>query len=144
MKADIFSSLACGGPFRARRKSFDGRAYGRSPASDQEAPNVPIDGLLTLACSGYMFQATRKNVVMTININNKEADRLTRAFAKVEGVGITEAIVIAMREALERRRNRETPLETAARLRAEFGIELGEQARRPLPRSVYDELSGED
>jgi antitoxin VapB len=52
--------------------------------------------------------------------------------------------VIAMREALERRRNRETPLETAARLRAEFGIELSEQARNPLPRSVYDELSGED
>lgn len=81
---------------------------------------------------------------MTININNKEADSLTRTLARIEGVGITEAIVIAMREALERRRNRETPLETAARLRAEFGIELGEQARRPLPRSVYDELSGED
>ncbi|OBQ67688.1 type II toxin-antitoxin system VapB family antitoxin [Mesorhizobium erdmanii] len=81
---------------------------------------------------------------MTININNKEADSLTRAFAKIEGVGLTEAIVIAMREALQSRRNRETPLETAARLRAEFGIELSEQARKPLPRSVYDELSGED
>ncbi|MGX9178730.1 type II toxin-antitoxin system VapB family antitoxin [Mesorhizobium sp. BHbdii] len=81
---------------------------------------------------------------MTITINNEQADRLTRAFAKVEGVGITEAIVIAMREALERRRNRETPLETAARLRAEFGIELSEQARNPLPRSVYDQLSCED
>ncbi|PBC01225.1 type II toxin-antitoxin system VapB family antitoxin [Mesorhizobium sp. WSM3860] len=81
---------------------------------------------------------------MTININNKEADRLTRAFARVEGVGLTEAIVIAMREALERRRHRETPLETAARLRTEFGIKLSEQARKPLPRSVYDELSGDD
>ncbi|MFA6155506.1 type II toxin-antitoxin system VapB family antitoxin [Mesorhizobium sp.] len=81
---------------------------------------------------------------MAININNKEADTLTRALAKVEGVGITEAIVIATREALQRRRNRETPLETAARLRAEFGIELSEEARKPLPRSVYDELSGED
>jgi antitoxin VapB len=39
---------------------------------------------------------------------------------------------------------RETPLETAARLRAEFGIELSKQARKPLPRPVYDELSGED
>ncbi|TPN89717.1 hypothetical protein FJ987_02120 [Mesorhizobium sp. CU2] len=81
---------------------------------------------------------------MTININNKEADSLTRTLARIEGVGITEAIVIAMREALERRRNRETPLQTAARLRAEFGIELSEQARKPLPRSIYDELSGED
>ncbi|TIO29532.1 type II toxin-antitoxin system VapB family antitoxin [Mesorhizobium sp.] len=80
---------------------------------------------------------------MTININNKEADSLTRTFAKLEGVGITEAIVIAMREALERRRNRETPLETAARLRAEIGIKLNEQARRSLPRAVFDEMSGE-
>jgi antitoxin VapB len=80
---------------------------------------------------------------MTINITNKEADSLTRKFAELEGVGLTEAIVIAMREAIERRRNIETPLETAARLRAEFGIELTEEARKPLPRSVFDEMSGE-
>lgn len=80
---------------------------------------------------------------MTINVTNKEADTLTRKLAEMEGVGVTEAIVIAMREALERRRNKETPVETAARVRAEFGIELRERAREPLPRSVYDELSGE-
>jgi hypothetical protein len=40
--------------------------------------------------------------------------------------------------------DRETPLETGARLRAEFGIEPVKQAREPLPRRVYDELSGED
>ncbi|MET3593544.1 MULTISPECIES: hypothetical protein [Mesorhizobium] len=44
----------------------------------------------------------------------------------------------------ERRPDRETPLETAARLRAEFGIELGKRAREPLPGPIYDELSGED
>jgi len=54
------------------------------------------------------------------------------------------ADVIGMREALQCRRSRETPLETAARLRAELGIELKGQARDPLPPSVYDELSGED
>jgi antitoxin VapB len=80
---------------------------------------------------------------LTINITNKEADRLTRTLAEIEGVGLTEAIVIAMREALERRRSAETPLETAARLRARMGIKLTEQARAPLDRSVYDELSGE-
>jgi antitoxin VapB len=80
---------------------------------------------------------------MTINVTNKEADALTRKLAKLEGVGVTEAIVIAVREALERRRNKETPIETAARLRAEFGVELSDQARQPLPRSVYDDLSGE-
>ena len=50
---------------------------------------------------------------------------------------------INIEEALKRR-DLETPLETAARLRAEFGIELSEQARNPLPGSVYNELSGED
>jgi antitoxin VapB len=79
---------------------------------------------------------------MTINITNKDADKLTRTFAQMEGVGLTEAIVIAMTEALARRRNSKSPIETAARLRAEFGIELTEQARKPLPRSAYDELSG--
>ncbi|WP_181168792.1 hypothetical protein [Mesorhizobium sp. B2-4-17] len=47
-------------------------------------------------------------------------------------------------EGLKGRRDRETPLKIAARLRAEFGIELSKQARVPLPRSVYDESSGED
>jgi antitoxin VapB len=81
---------------------------------------------------------------MTINITNREADKLTRKFAKIEGVSLSEAVAIAMREAIERRRRNETPLETAARLRAEFGISLTEKARRPLPRSVFDEMSGED
>ena len=80
---------------------------------------------------------------MTINITNREADALTRKFAKLEGVSLTEAIVIAMHEAIERRRNIETPEETAARLRAEFGVELNDRARKPLPRSVFDEMSGE-
>ncbi|TIL27440.1 MAG: hypothetical protein E5Y85_33390 [Mesorhizobium sp.] len=53
-------------------------------------------------------------------------------------------MTISNEKALERRHGRETPLETAARLRAEFGIELSKQARKPLPRPVYDELSGED
>ena len=79
---------------------------------------------------------------MAINITNKEADSLTRQFAKIEGVSLTEAIVTALREAIARRRGRETPQQTAARLRAEFGIELTERARQPLPRAVYDGMSG--
>ena len=80
---------------------------------------------------------------MTINITSKEADRLTRRLAEMEGVGITEAVLIAMREALEKRLQRETPQETAARLRKQYEIVLTQQARKPLPRSVFDELSGE-
>lgn len=81
---------------------------------------------------------------MTINITNREADRLTRKLAQMEGVGVTEAVVIAMREALQRRRSTETALETAARIRAELGIRLNDEMRKPLPRAFWDGLSGEE
>ncbi|MGU3667662.1 type II toxin-antitoxin system VapB family antitoxin [Methylobacterium sp. A49B] len=77
---------------------------------------------------------------MAINVNNPEADALTRRFAAMAGVGISEAIVIAMREAIERRHRAETPRETAARLRAQHGITLGDTAREPLPREIYDAM----
>ncbi|WJH40996.1 type II toxin-antitoxin system VapB family antitoxin [Aliirhizobium terrae] len=77
---------------------------------------------------------------MAINVNNPEADELTRKFAEMEGVGITDAIVIAMREAITRRTQAETPMQTAARLRESHGIKLSKTARKPLPRAAYDEL----
>lgn len=77
---------------------------------------------------------------MPINVSNPQADALTRKFAELEGVGITDAIVIAMREAIERRRGAETPRETAARLRAKHGVTLGDAARAPLPKDAFDEM----
>lgn len=77
---------------------------------------------------------------MAINVNNPEADALTRQFAQMAGVGITDAIVIAMREAIERRSLAETPLETAARLRTQHKVVLDEQAQKPLPRQAFDTL----
>ncbi|MDX3925897.1 MAG: type II toxin-antitoxin system VapB family antitoxin [Shinella sp.] len=78
---------------------------------------------------------------MPINVNNPEADTLTRKFAHMAGVSITDAIVIAMKEAIERRRHQETPLQTAARLREQHGVKLyAAAAKQPLPREAYDEL----
>ena len=77
---------------------------------------------------------------MPINVNNEEAESLTRKFAGIAGVGITEAIVIAMKEAIARRRAEETPLETAARLRRRYGITLDDKARTPLPDMVFDDM----
>lgn len=77
---------------------------------------------------------------MPINVNNPETDALTRRFAAMAGVGITEAIVIAMREAIARRHGEETPQETAARLRERHGIRLSATARKPLPAEAYDEM----
>ena len=80
---------------------------------------------------------------MPINVNNPEADALTRKFARMAGGGLTDAVVIAMREAIERRRDGETPRQTAARLRAKHGVTLGEEARAPLPKQAFDEMWGE-
>lgn len=77
---------------------------------------------------------------MPINVNNPEADALTRRFAALAGVGITEAIVIAMREAIERRHREESPRETAARVRQKHGVALSETARVPLARDAYDAM----
>jgi antitoxin VapB len=77
---------------------------------------------------------------MPINVNNPEADALTRKFATMEGVGITDAIVIAMKEAIARRRAAETPLQTAARLREKYGVALAENARKKLPGAVFDDM----
>jgi len=77
---------------------------------------------------------------MAINVNNREADLLTREFADIEGVGISEAIVIAMREAIERRRRSETSRESVVRLRAKHGIAVPEHARKPLAKSAYDAM----
>jgi antitoxin VapB len=77
---------------------------------------------------------------MPINVNNPEADALTRQFAALAGVGITEAIVIAMKEAIARQQSAPTPLETAARLRKKHRVTLGARARKPLPGAVFDTL----
>lgn len=77
---------------------------------------------------------------MPINVNNPEADALTRKFASLAGVSITDAIIVAMKEAIERRRNAETPQQTAARLREKHGIAISDKAREALPREAFDEM----
>lgn len=77
---------------------------------------------------------------MPINVTNPDADALTRKFAEMAGVNITDAIVIAMREAIERRSRAETPLQTAARLREKHGIATTADMRKPLSRQVFDDM----
>ena len=77
---------------------------------------------------------------MPLNINNPEADALTRKFAAMTGASITEAIVVAMKEAIARRRAEETPQATAARLREKYGIAPGQKSRQKLPRAIFDAM----
>lgn len=59
------------------------------------------------------------------------------------GVGITDAIVIAMREAIERRTLLESPLQTA-RLPENHGVVVSDEARKPLPREAFDDMWDND
>jgi antitoxin VapB len=77
---------------------------------------------------------------MPINVTNETADTLVRKFAKIAGVSLTDAIVIACREAIERRQNAETPMETAAKLRSKHNITVSEAARKPLPKEAFDQM----
>lgn len=77
---------------------------------------------------------------MPINVNNPEADALTRKFAEIAGIGITDAIVIALRETIERRNRAEAPLQTAARLREKHGVAMSDDTRESLSREAFDDM----
>ncbi len=68
-----------------------------------------------------------------------EIKELARKLAQIEGRDLNEVVAGALRDALERR-EAETPLRSAERLRRKYGITLSKQARNPVEQSVYDEL----
>ena len=80
---------------------------------------------------------------MALNITNRKADELTRQFAQIEGVNISEAVTIAMQEAIARRRSNEAMRDTVRRVLKAHGIEPSPTASQPLPRKVYDEMWGD-
>jgi antitoxin VapB len=77
---------------------------------------------------------------MALNIRNAEADALARRLAEIEGKEITQAVIIALREAIERRAKRETPSETARRILERHGIRPHAGTSKPVPRRVYHDL----
>lgn len=81
---------------------------------------------------------------MVINVKNKTADRLTREFATLANVSMTEAVIIAMCEAIERRITVETPIQTAALIREKYNLKLTEKAKISLPKKVFDNIWAHD
>jgi antitoxin VapB len=76
---------------------------------------------------------------MTLSIRNPEADLLAKRLAKLDDTTITEAVIVALREALAARMKKETPQETARKILARRGLAFVE-GRRPLPPEAYHEL----
>lgn len=76
---------------------------------------------------------------MTLSIRNPEADALARKLAQIDRTTISDAVVGALREAINARVRRETPSETAQRILAKKGLSFPKN-RKPVPDSAYHDL----
>jgi antitoxin VapB len=75
---------------------------------------------------------------MTLSIRNPEADALARRLADMDRTSITDAVVIALREAIGARIRKETPSETARRILAKRGLAFRPN-RKPVPEDAWHE-----
>lgn len=76
---------------------------------------------------------------MTLSIRSPEADALARRLAEIDHTSITDAVTVALREAINARIRRETPSQTAQRILATRGLAFRPD-RKPLPQSAYHDL----
>lgn len=76
---------------------------------------------------------------MTLSIRNPEADSLARRLAQLDQTTITDAVVIALKEAIQKRVHKESPSETARRLLARRGLAF-QPGRQPVPASAWHDL----
>jgi antitoxin VapB len=76
---------------------------------------------------------------MTLSIRNPEADLLAKRLAKLDDTTITEAVIVALREAIAARTKREAARETARKILARRGLAFVE-GRRPVPPAAYHDL----
>jgi antitoxin VapB len=76
---------------------------------------------------------------MVLNIRNEEADQLARQLAKIDRINITDAVIRALRETIEKRMNTEAPRETARKILERRGLSF-QPNRKPVPPEAYHEL----
>lgn len=76
---------------------------------------------------------------MTLNIRNEEADALARELARIDGTTITDAVISALKETLDKRIRQETPRETAKRILTQRGLAF-KSNRQPVPPDAYHDL----
>ncbi|HEX7854980.1 MAG TPA: type II toxin-antitoxin system VapB family antitoxin [Sphingobium sp.] len=75
---------------------------------------------------------------MTLSIRNQEADALARRLAQIDQTTITEAVVTALKEAIQQRVQRESPTETARRLLAKRGLSFGPNRKAVADQDWHD------
>jgi antitoxin VapB len=79
---------------------------------------------------------------MAMNIKNEEAERLTRELADLTGDSLTTAIIVALRERLEKVRHRTEP-DLASRLLA-IGQDLAPRLHEPYRSREHGDLLYDD
>ena len=80
---------------------------------------------------------------MALSIKTKEADTLARELSRLTGESMTEAVTIALRERLARRRAQadESMIERVTAFTESIAHRYD---RRPVTKAEWDELSGEE
>jgi antitoxin VapB len=81
---------------------------------------------------------------MVLSIRNTEADLLARQLADFEEKPITDAVIIALKEALQTRRKAETPRQTAERIARKHGIVLPQGCNPRTPRDAFQQLDHDE
>ena len=76
---------------------------------------------------------------MALSVKNEEADRLARDLAKMTGESLTEAVVVALRERLDRERTRRDLVRRVTRLAVEVSALPVLDARSRDEMIGYDE-----
>jgi antitoxin VapB len=76
---------------------------------------------------------------MTLSIRNPEADALARRLAEIDQTSITDAVMVALKEAINARIRQETPSQTAQRILAKRGLAFRTN-RKGLPQDAYHDL----
>mgnify|MGYP001472206643 CR=1 FL=1 len=76
---------------------------------------------------------------MTLSIRNPEADALARRLAQLDCTSKTDAVISALKQAINARTSKETPRETARRILARRGLSFAAK-RRPVPAGAYHDL----
>ncbi|MES2861661.1 MAG: type II toxin-antitoxin system VapB family antitoxin [Pseudomonadota bacterium] len=76
---------------------------------------------------------------MTLSIRSPEADRLARQLADIEKTTITEAVVIALKDAVRARKPRVDPIELAKTILARRGVVI-QPGQPPVSQSAYHDL----
>ncbi|HYE47059.1 MAG TPA: type II toxin-antitoxin system VapB family antitoxin [Caulobacter sp.] len=80
---------------------------------------------------------------MALSIKTKEADQLARELSRLTGETMTEAVTIALRERLARRRA-QADGDMIERVKAFTQSIAHRYDRRPVTKAEWDALSGED